>query len=195
MDIENEMKVTEIENGVRSMGKRSDTKDDVLSSLDENSNINEEDKFDFPDFFIDDKKLIRVEIDVVFDPTNGRPRILMSRPNAIENNVFRTLKKHKIWADFSQPSFNDMTIYRETCLSWNEETKQFLTDPIKMRLHYLRYHLKNWNVSDNKGVKTELEFDEETKGLSNKSMSKISNLSPAILDILLTEFEKEALLI
>lgn len=165
-----------------------------VSQLEEADGEEKEENHSLPLFFVDDDNYIHVEVDVIFDPANGRPRIMMSAPNFASESSLRTLKKHRVWADFTQPSYDDMTTYREVCLSWDEETKQFLADPIKMRLHYIRYHLRDWNLTDNKGEKVELEIDQHTKGLTQKTMGLVGKIAPAILDVLLTEFEKEALL-
>lgn len=193
--IKKEELLNEVENGEVEL-KATGVKESVgdIERIKEPEIKEEEKKHDLPLFFIDEEKYIRVEVDIIFDPVNGRPRIMISAPNFANKDALKTLKHHRIWADFTQPSYDDMVIYREACLSWNEEIKQFLADPIKMRLHYLRYHLKDWNITDNKGNKVELEIDENTKGLISETMGKIGKISPAVLDVMLTEFEKESLL-
>lgn len=187
-----EVEMTEA--SARVTGVKSEVGDVTQLEESDNKEEEQEEKHSLPLFFVDDDNYIHVEVDVIFDPSNGRPRIMMSAPNFANDSILRTLKRHRVWADFAQPSYDDMTTYREVCLSWDEETKQFLADPIKMRLHYIRYHLRDWNLTDNKGEKVELEIDQHTKGLTQKTMGLVGKIAPAILDVLLTEFEKEALL-
>lgn len=148
-------------------------------------------KFEFPSLFVNEKK-IKVGVDILFDPSDGKPLMMIGGAKNDSENELKFLKRTREWMEFTHPTYDDMTFYRENSMSFDKNTNQFLSDPVKMRIHYLKYHLKDWSLRDNEGKKIELKFDNDR--LDEGSINVIGKLSPSLVDIFLSEFEKEAML-
>lgn len=162
----------------------------ALKDLDKNN----DDNFEYPSLFISNNDVIKVYVQVLFDSNNGKPIMMNILRNLdVELPELKYLKRTIEWVEFTIPSYDDMVSYRESSLSYDSGTNKFLSDPIKMRLCYLRYHLKDWSIKKD-GEVVELVRD-GSSALTNESMSIIGSINPSMMDIILTEFEREAMLL
>jgi hypothetical protein len=145
-----------------------------------------------PNLFIEPERRIRVNIEVLFDPTDGKVLMVAAVPEGRTKNELKYLKRATEWLEFSHPNYDDMVGYRENSMSYDKNTQQFLTDPVKLRLCFIRYHLVGWSLRDKDGE--EIEVGRDGVSLTPDTLAKVGSIMPAIIDIALTEFEKETLL-
>ena len=147
---------------------------------------------DIPSLFIEAEKRIRVTLEILFDPTDGKPLLIAAIPQGRAENTLRYLKRSIEWMEFSHPSYDDMVNYRRTAMTYDKSLGQFVTDPVRLRLCFIRFHLIDWSLRDKTGDKVELKRTEE--GLTGEAMMKVGEVTPALMDVVLTEFEKDTLL-
>lgn len=145
-----------------------------------------------PSIFVDPEKRIRVHLEILFDPTDGKVLMVAAVPKDRSQNELKYLKRASEWIEFSHPDYDDMVGYRENSMSYDRTSQQFLTDPVKLRLCFIRYHLVDWSLCDKDGKKIVIERSEGS--LTSETMVKVGSVMPAIIDVALTEFEKETLL-
>ena len=147
---------------------------------------------DLPTLFVETTKRIRVTIEILFDPTDGKPLMIASIPAGKSENKLRYLKRSIEWMEFTHPSYDDMVNYRRICATYDKQLGQFVTDPMRLRLCFIRYHLSDWSLRGKDGKKVELNRTED--GLDGDAMIKVGEVTPALMDVAITEFEKETLL-
>jgi len=148
---------------------------------------------DYPSIFIDPEERIKVGVDILFDPENGRPLLMISNKLEDKEADLTFLRRVHEQAEFSHPTYNDVVTYREASMSWDKESRQFLADPVKMRIQFIRYHLKSLTLKDKTGKQLELKFD-ENDALTADCMKTIGKITPSLMDLILSEFERETLL-
>ena len=68
-----------------------------------------------------------------------------------------------------------------------------IVDRLNLRNFLLVWHLKDWNMTDEEGKKVDLMFD-PNGSLSEESLAMVYALSPSLVDVVLTGFEKDILL-
>jgi len=151
-----------------------------------------EEKFKYPQLFVSDDERVKVGVDILFDPATGRPLLMLGSKEETSTQLKFLNRTHE-WAEFSHPSYDDVVAYREASMTWDNQSRQFLSDPVKMRLHYIRYHLKAWSLQNN-GKPVELEFARDGAELSQDCMNRIGKVTPSLMDLFLTEFERETML-
>lgn len=146
-----------------------------------------------PSFFIADDDRHRVEVDILFNPTNGQI-VSVSRANiGLDFSTFQSLKHSTEWFEFSVPSYEDMATYRKHCSAFRQEAGKVLIDVIQLRNFILVWHLKDWSLRDKDGNKVTLSVV-PAGTLSDKSIKKVYSLPPTLIDVVLTIFEKDVLL-
>jgi hypothetical protein len=145
-----------------------------------------------PTLFIEANRLIRVTLEILFDPNDGKPLMIASIPHGKSESKLTFLKRSIEWMEFSHPSYDDMTNYRRVCASYDKQLGQHIVDQMRLRLCFVRYHLVDWSLRGADGKKIEIVRNEE--GLTNESMIDVGKTTPALMDVALTEFEKETLL-
>lgn len=146
-----------------------------------------------PSFFIADDDRHRVEVDILFNPTNGQI-VSVSRANiGLDFSAFQSLKHSTEWFEFSVPSYEDMATYRKHSSAFRKEAGKVLIDVIQLRNFILVWHLKDWSLRDKDGNKVELKAV-PAGTLSDVSIKKVYSLPPTLIDVVLTIFEKDVLL-
>jgi hypothetical protein len=157
----------------------------------ESEEDNDESGEDFiPSFFIDDEDRHRVSVDLLFDKKTGRV-LSVSRAGLIDLSGFNNLYQTKQWFDFSVPNYDDISRYRQR--STIDRNGRTVIDPIKLRNYFLVWCLKDWSLTDKSGERQELNFN-ENDALDDKSIAKVYSMPPAILDVVLSIFEKDVVL-
>ena len=102
-------------------------------------------------------------------------------------NLFSKVN-YKFW--FSRCPYDRYNNYRRTAVRYNQEDQSTTLDEIRLREFLLVYHLVDWNLTDNEGVKIELKFDPK-KALSDESLRIIYRLPSKLLDVVLSTYEKK----
>ena len=151
-----------------------------------------ENSVELPALFVEHAKRIRITLEILFDPTDGKPLMIAAIPQGRSESKLTYLKRSIEWMEFTHPSYDDMVNYRRVCATYDKALGQFVTDPARLRLCFIRYHLADWSLRGKDGKKVELDKNEE--GLTGEAMMRVGEVTPALMDVALTEFEKETLL-
>ena len=67
-------------------------------------------------------------------------------------------------------------------------------DAVQVRNFFIVWHLKDWSLRDSKGNKVALEFD-KSGSLSSECITKVYKIFPTLMDVVMTLFEKDIILI
>ena len=147
-----------------------------------------------PSFFVKRDARNTIEVDVLTSGEDGRI-VSVSRVglNIDFANDFPFMKHTVLKFIFSQPNYEDMSTYRRRSGVYRREAQQVIVDKIELRNHLLVWHLKDWNLTDGDGNKIELKSN-ENGALSDESEAIVYALSPTLLDVVMTIFEKDCLL-
>ena len=143
----------------------------------------------FPSFFIEPDDRIRIEIDVLYDKSDG-DLVSVSRTGLLNLDDFKTLGFSKEWFEFSIATYEDMSGYRQRCSVFRRDANRLLTDPLALRNHLLVWHLKDWSLKGRDGEKIDIGHNDEG-ALDKKSVSAVNKLNATLLDVVVTLFEKD----
>lgn len=146
-----------------------------------------------PSYFIEPEDRHRVVMDVLLDPKTGRIRRVQRAVEEIDPEKFPNTAFRREWLEFSLPAHKDMAIYRQRCLVYNQQAQRMLTNIVQFRSYIVVYHLKDWSLCDRNGNKVELAFSDDGS-LDKETIAIVENVNTRILDVALTIFEKDALL-
>jgi hypothetical protein len=86
-----------------------------------------------------------------------------------------------------------MSTYRQRSSIYRREAQQVIVDKLQLRNFMLVWHLKDWNLTDEDGKKVALTLD-SNGSLSEESLAMVYAISPTLLDVVMTIFEKDVLL-
>jgi hypothetical protein len=87
-----------------------------------------------------------------------------------------------------------MSTYRQRCGVYRREAGQILVDRLQLRNFLLVWHLKKWSLTDSEGNVVEIKLDTDGS-LSEESLKKAYGVHASILDVVMTVYEKEILLV
>jgi hypothetical protein len=147
-----------------------------------------------PSFFIKKSAKHTIKIDVLTSKEDGRVVSVSKVDIGMDfEKDFSFVDHTELDFTFSVPNYEDMSTYRQRSTSWRRDAQQMIVDKAQLRNHLLTWHLKEWNVPDNDGIPIALTFD-ENGALSDESVSVVYAMSPTLLDVVMTWFEKEVLL-
>lgn len=147
-----------------------------------------------PSFFV--KKTARhvVKLDVLSDKADGRVVSVSKAGLGIDFDAdFPFLTHTELTFEFSVPNYEDMSTYRQRSSMFRREAQQVIVDKLQLRNFLLVWHLKDWNLTDDEGKKVELTFD-PNGSLSEDSLAMVYAVSPTLLDVVMTFYEKDILL-
>ena len=108
--------------------------------------------------------------------------------------AFAYLKHDVAWFEFSLPTYEDMSTYRQRSTVWRREAQQSVVDKLQLRNFLLVWHLKDWSLTDAEGRRVALE-QEDSGALTDASSARVYAANPTLLDVVLTLFEKDVLLV
>ena len=148
-----------------------------------------------PSFFVTDERR-KIEIDVLTVKDTGKI-VSISRVGLAGLDFqkdFPFLSHRQEWFEFTVPTYEDMSTYRQRSAIWRKEAGQMLVDRLQLRNFFLVWHLKDWSLTDKDGKKVELTYDKDSS-LTAESIKVIYSMQAAILDIVLTMYEKDILLV
>lgn len=149
-----------------------------------------------PSFFIDTQEKISVDVDIVFDKTSGKI-LSISKKGMLDSDTldeYKTLGHSSEKFVFTQPDYEDLTTYRQRSATYRREIQRMVVDTLQMRNFLVVWHLKDWSIRNEKGEKIEL-VCESNGALSDESIRVVYRVNPAILDVVLSNFEKDILLV
>ena len=150
-----------------------------------------------PSFFVaggddEERERVRVEMDILTSKKNGKVLTVARSGLDIDYKELDYLTHTAAWFEFTMPGYEEISKYRGGCGVWQPQAQQVLIDKLKMRDFLLVWHLKDWSLTGKDG-KVVLSHDEDGS-LSKESVKKVYSLHTTIIDIVMTIFEKDALL-
>ena len=148
-----------------------------------------------PSYFVDEDQKHRVEVDILSNKRTGQIVSVSRTGLGIDfKKEFDYLYQEEAWFDFTSPSYEDMSTYRQRCGIYRQEAQSVIIDKLQLRNFLLVWHLKDWSLTDAKSKK-KIELKQDDNGsLSDESMKKVYAVQPTIIDVVLTVFEKDVLL-
>lgn len=191
-DIKMEMAGDEADDSKRLEGDKEAANNRLELALEQQKEKPEESSA-MPLFFVDAESRHRVEVDIMFSKRDGRILSVSKTNVMVDFSEFDKLGHTKEWFEFTQPSYEELIEYRRRSAVFNAQMGQAIVDKTKLRDHYLVLHLKNWSLKDKDGNPVLLSHN-LNGSLDENSMAKVYNLSPVILDIVLTIFENDCLI-
>jgi len=159
----------------------------------EGAESDEEIEFASPMFFAEDDDRFRVELDILYNK-NGLVQSISSTTLGVDFSDLTHLKHVQIWFEFSIPGYEDVATYRQRSAVYNAQAQGMVIDRIQFRNFLLAWHLKDWSLTGRDGKKMELNSREDGR-LDDESLQRVYALRPpTLVDVLLSVFEKDALL-
>lgn len=147
-----------------------------------------------PSFFVKRTARTSVELDVLTSKADGRIISVSKTGMGINfEKDFPFLTHTVLIFEFSIPNYEDISTYRQRSAVYRREAQQVVVDKLQLRNFLLVWHLKDWNMNNEDDKKIELTFD-PNGSLSEESLSIIYSLSPVLIDIVMSCYEKDVLL-
>jgi hypothetical protein len=165
----------------------------TVAEKEEKKEEKKEAKMLYPAFFVDEEEKSRVEVDVLFDKNTGKLLSISKTGLGVDFKVYEYLGHVMEWFEFTQPTYDDLSTYRQRCSVYNKVAQKLFIDATQLRNFLLVWHLKDWSLKDKNGNKVELKLDEDGS-LSKESMETVYKTFPTLLDVVLTVFEKDIML-
>lgn len=149
-----------------------------------------------PSFFIDPVERHRINIDITFETKSGKLlTITQAIPGGLNLKGVTGVRISNEWFEFTQPTYDDISLYRQRCSNYNDKIDRVVVDGIAMRRFFIAWHLKDWSLKDKHGKKMELKHrGGADSSLDDESLQKVFTVFPAIMDVALTLFEKSLML-
>jgi len=168
---------------------------DDIAAAKINSEIVKSEKKDVkPSFFIKRSARHIVKLDILTSKEDGRIVSVAKNGLGIDyEEDFPFMNHTKLEFEFSIPNYEDMSTYRQRSSVYRREAQGMIVDRLQLRNFLLVWHLKRWNLTDDEGKEIELSFD-PNGNLSEESMSIVYAVSPTLMDVVMTTYEKEVLL-
>lgn len=168
---------------------------EVNNKKEEKSNDTEKkSKFLFPKLFVSKEDLIEVDIEIVFDPDSG-DIYSITQPGLINTSVLSSLHSVRYVFKFRPVSYDDMQKYRRQSSFYDSEAKDLVINRLTLRSLFMINHLRETDMVDSYGKPFEMKFDEETDNLSLGTVNKLYETVPALLDVVMTLFERKLLIL
>lgn len=147
-----------------------------------------------PSFFIKKSARNTVKVDVLTSKEDGRIVSVSRTGLGIDfDKDFSTMAHTVLEFTFSLPNYEDLSTYRQRSLVFRREIQQMIVDKLSIRNFLLVWHLKDWNLTDEEGKKINLVCD-PNGSMSDESLAMVYAVSPTLMDVVMTVFEKDLLL-
>lgn len=146
-----------------------------------------------PSFFVDESDRIRIAIDVIYDKDTGRPTGVSKTDIGIDFKEFEYLSHSEEWFEFSLPTYEDVTTYKQRSSTFRRDANGMVLDKIQFRNFLVVWHLKDWSLRDRKGEKVPL-VHEKNGCLHDDSIAVVMKVPTGIMDLVLSQFEKDMML-
>jgi hypothetical protein len=197
VEVQAEIEQTEVQ-ATTDDAKRTGIKDVVVDSeavaIEKEKQV-ESEKVSAPSFFVNEQERRKVEVDVLSVKETGKIVSVSRVGMGLDFDAdFPFLTHKKVCFEFTVPTYEDMSSYRQRCGIWRREANQMLVDRLQLRNFFLVWHLKDWDLTDRDGKKIELVFDKDGS-LNTESLRMVYSMQSVLVDVVLTAFEKDILLI
>lgn len=151
-----------------------------------------EPKVSIPSFFVEDE-MHRVEVDILASPDTGAIKSVSRKGMGFDLSKFPHLIKSEEWFEFTTPTYEQLSLYRQRSSTFAKEVNQRVVDKIALRNYFIVWHLKGWSLRDASGNPIPIET-EDTGALTDASLKMVYSMQPVLLDVILTIFEKDIML-
>lgn len=144
-------------------------------------------------FFKEDSRIL-VSIDAFHNKETGEYQFAYSSDRSEqfdkEGNFEKVFTKvvYKFW--FTRIPYDKLNRYRSRSMIYNKEDQVNTINTLKLREHFLVYHLVDWNLTDENGEKIELKFDPDN-ALSDESLDLIYTLPSNLIDLVLSIYQNK----
>jgi hypothetical protein len=144
-------------------------------------------------FWVDETQEIKVTIYAYRNPTTGEivdftmdPVDLSPGPDGTDP-PFRVEPIESTW---TVPGYAATERLRQESMQWSRAANGFVENPAGIRKRLLRHHLRGINVPDVTGKPLILERvnEQNRESLTQDAETKLGNLSPVVLDLLLAKY-------
>ena len=146
-----------------------------------------------PSFFVQPSDRYRLELDILFDKKTGKITSITRRDASLDFTQFQFFAHTVEWFEFSIPSYEDISNYRQRCSIYRRDAGKVLVDAIQMRNFLLVWHLKDWSLRGPDGKKVELKTTEEG-AMDEETIKKVYQVPATLIDVILTHLEKDIIL-
>jgi hypothetical protein len=147
-----------------------------------------------PSFFVNKSVRHIVKMDVLTGKDDGRVVSVSKSGLGINFEAdFPFMVHTELIFEFSIPNYEDMSTYRQRSSVYRRESEKMMVDKLQLRNFMLIWHLKDWNLTDENGKKIVLSFD-SNGSMSEESIAVVYAMSPTLLDVVMTVYEKDILL-
>lgn len=173
------------------------TNDDALDVVAEEVNDEDSEKIQIkkkPSYFTSPFSRKKIVMNLISSPLTGQIISIVPQTYDIDYSQFPTLLRTEVWFDFTVPNYEQMANYRLNSSFYNQVAKRNIIDNNRMRMFFIRNHLKDWNLLNDDESKIELLFNKDGT-LTNESLDVVCSLFPTLIDVVMTTFEKTYLLI
>jgi hypothetical protein len=168
---------------------------DAIAVEKEKVEVKAEEKPVRPSFFVKKSDKHRVEVDILTSRSDGRIMSISRTGMGLDFEKDFSFMNHEVsWFDFSLPNYEDMSTYRQRSSAYRREAQGVIVDKLQLRNFLLVWHLKDWSLTDESGNKVELNH-EDTGALTDESVAKVYAVNPTLIDVVLTIFEKDILMV
>ena len=174
-------------------GIKEEAKDAEAMAMEKEKPKDETKKDALPSFFVSKEDRRRIEVDILSSKEDGKIMSVTRTGLGLDFEEFRFLRHETVWFEFTIPTYENMSNYRQRSGVYRREAGQILVDRIQLRNYLMVWHLKDWSLTDRDGNKVELTHDADG-ALSDESVEKLYAIHTTILDVVLTVLEKDILL-
>ena len=141
-----------------------------------------------PKFRYGNLEPIVIDVTGFYNSDNGLLEfVLPDKLDDTDNNL--TAVHHRF--TFSHIPYNRLNFYRAQCSKYNSTDKSTTIDLLRLRDFFWIYHLTGWNLTDDDGKPVPCNHD-PNEALSNETMDILYSLSPAVLDLVISLFERQS---
>jgi len=148
--------------------------------------------FKFPKLFVKPENLIEVDVDVIFDPTNGDVYSI-TQTGLFDMEKLDLLDCVSYYFKFKPVTYDNIQVYRKQASFYDSSAGDLVINRLTLRSLFLINHLKETNMVDENGKPIEIEIDKNTDVLSLSGVSELFKTIPALLDVVMTLFERKLL--
>ena len=166
---------------------------DALAGIQGMQGVQDSETTASPSFFVSNTDRYKLELDVLFDRETGKITSISRKDLGIDFSEFDFFAHTEVWFEFSIPSYQDISTYRQRCSSYRRDAGKVLVDSIQMRNFLIVWHLKDWSLQGKDGKKVELTQNAEG-ALDDDSLAHVYAVSPSLIDVVLTNLEKDIIL-
>ena len=137
--------------------------------------------------FIDNLN-VKIDVETLYNIETGEVISIFAKSSGIDIKESGMFAIEELSFEFSKISYEQLSLYRRSCSTYDPKTQQMVVDKIRVREFFIYYHLKDWNLKDENGEKIPLSFN--PNGSIDSETAKIFfSLSPAYIDVILNDLE------